>query len=412
VIDLLNRRFVPFYYNVNASRGMGSRAGQGADAAAAAFVKGKEDGPAFLAAFLPDGTHLGHTSMYGDKDEVFRFLRRLLDEHPAYDEPTEAEAAVLAATKDPRAQRERGRLLEELGRYEEARRAYGIAVVTGDMDAILAYARIARYERDWKSHAAAIGWVLEREAAAKGLLDQDRTPVVLERAYADVARGDYAGARKRLVETIKAQPAWPRVAELHFLAGVCAWFLHEKDWAHFHWVWIVKNRPDDRFFRRAYTAAAADGMPYANPELGGYEAPGNFGSHDRIADALRDATAHYEEKRYDFFGLERPADPVMETDAGKLVSKLRDGNAHRVANNAIVDQLLALGEAAVAPLTTAVSNADFPGRGYAGWALGKLLEALGTRPEAAMTALRAAAESGDPYVSTLTRSGMRKLNPR
>ena len=61
VIDLVNRRFVPFFYNVSADE-------PGASEPATAFVGTKTDNPhAFLAAFTPEGEYLGETAVYADK---------------------------------------------------------------------------------------------------------------------------------------------------------------------------------------------------------------------------------------------------------------------------------------------------------------------------------------------------------
>src|SRR5262245_22169672 len=94
VIDLLNRRFVPFFYNTGGP-------GQGKDAAAAAFITGKVPNPwAFFAAFAPDGSVLGVTEIYAGTEDVCAFLVALLRAHPEFDRDTAAEAATLDAGKD------------------------------------------------------------------------------------------------------------------------------------------------------------------------------------------------------------------------------------------------------------------------------------------------------------------------
>src|SRR5262245_28537988 len=91
VIDLINRRYVAYYYEV-------SGRGCAASPEAAAFVAKQTRNPyAFLAAFTPDGKLVGETALYADKEQVFEFLRALLVRYPEYAEPTPAEEILLAA---------------------------------------------------------------------------------------------------------------------------------------------------------------------------------------------------------------------------------------------------------------------------------------------------------------------------
>ena len=95
VIELINRRFVPYYYEVS---------GQGcaANPEAAEFVGKKTRNPwAFLAAFAPDGELLGETALYADKDQVFEFLHSLLVRHPEFAESAADERALLSALRGP-----------------------------------------------------------------------------------------------------------------------------------------------------------------------------------------------------------------------------------------------------------------------------------------------------------------------
>src|SRR5829696_3063297 len=114
VIDLLNRRFVNFYYNTGGP-------GLGKDPAAAAFTRGKTKNTfAFYAAFDAAGEPLGVTDVYANKDHTFDFLVALLRENPEFDRYTEEEEATLAkAAAEPAnapARLAAGKLLEELGR--------------------------------------------------------------------------------------------------------------------------------------------------------------------------------------------------------------------------------------------------------------------------------------------------------
>jgi hypothetical protein len=101
-----------------------------------------------------------------------------------------------------------------------------------------------------------------------------------------------------------------------------------------------------------------------------------------------------------------------EPSARKLVARLTDGNEYRVANNKIVDQLVAKGEKSLAPLRQALLDEEFEGRGYAAWAIGKVLKATGRRPLEMTAALHAAAGSGNDYIRTLAGSALSILTEK
>src|SRR5262245_453483 len=152
VIHLLNRRFVPFYFNTGGP-------GLGKDQAAAAFVKGKVKNKwAHFTAFTAKGEALDESEIYADKDGIFDFLMHLLRKHPEFDHMTDAEKKTLASVKenpkDNAAQLAAGLMLEELGRYDEAAPYYqrmldGDAAGHARADAHRGLARMARYGKKW-----------------------------------------------------------------------------------------------------------------------------------------------------------------------------------------------------------------------------------------------------------------------
>ncbi|MCR9247676.1 MAG: hypothetical protein NXI31_21835 [bacterium] len=405
VIDLINRRFVPFFFNRGGP-------GKGRDAKASAFVDGQTENPwAYFAAFSPDGRILGETELYADKDAVFEWLRELLADHPEYAKAPAGEAETAPS---------RGALLEELGDYDGALAAY--AATAGEpavrLAARLGELRIARYRADWPRHAELEEGMRGGEHAEAAAVDLE-----LERGRRMLAEKNYTAARDLLQPLTQHAAGHPRLAEVHFYAGVACWFDDDRDWAKLHWCWVVENLPEDRLQRRAYIAAAAEAMPYANPELGGYEAPvGNIGTshitrgyqralrvHRRLLPAFEhgDWRAEIERKR-----------PITKTSTGggaqgseaaELAAKLRDGNAHVPANNRIVDRLVEIGRPSIAPLVAQIRDRDGESRGYSAWALANVLIGVTPQPEEAMSALVEATRDADGYVVALSRSGLGKL---
>lgn len=294
MIELLNRRFVSFYFNTGGP-------GLGKDPAAAAFVRGKTKNPvAYYAAFDAAGEPLGVTDLYANKDHTFDFLVALLRENPEFDRYTKEEEAILATAAGPAnagARLAAGKLLEELGRYKEAAPYYRAVLAGPDTPATAgAYRgllRMARYARDWEA--------VRRLCDAITALGADRVrelglapDVAAETGYRLLAAKKYAEARDLLDAAVKAHPGSTRRSEFHFSAGVACFFLKDQDRAAYHWCWVAENLPGDRLARRCYLAAAHEGMPYENPELGGYRAKQPGGSIQVIRAAYERARARYE----------------------------------------------------------------------------------------------------------------------
>jgi tetratricopeptide (TPR) repeat protein len=298
VINLLNRRFVNFYYNTD--QGPPTK-DVGKDPAAKAFLNGKTKNKwAFFAAFTAEGEPLGVTDVYATKDNTFDFLVGLLRENPEYDQFTKEEETLLAkaaaeANNLP-AQLEAGKLLEDLGRYKEAEAYYRRIIAQEANNETVAEAyrglmRMARYSRKWEPMEAFCRQIEERKGGEQLRLQAD---VAMERAFRLNAESKYAEMRALLEKALKSHPDTKRRSELHFYAGVACFFLKEKDWAYYHWCWVVENLPDDRMTRRCFIAAAHEGMPYANPELGGFRSGHPGGNIDVINSAYENARLVYE----------------------------------------------------------------------------------------------------------------------
>lgn len=410
VIELTNRRFVPFYFN---------RGGPGAghDPAALEFVNGQTKNQyAYLAAFRPTGEILGETTVYADKEEVIEWLRELLRQHPEYAQPTAEEAAAMAATEAaPEQYLRSARLAEEVGDDAEAAKRYGALAEASAagiaVPARLGLLRITRHGKQWDAHEQHEAALRAIPDAGPALVDAD-----VERGYRLVAKQDYLAARTLLQPLTKRASSSRRHAEAHFLAGKACWFLGDRDWAKLHWGWIQEHLAEDRLAMRARIASAAEGMPYPNPELDSFKGDvGNIGTQHIVA-AVKEAMAVYRAMLplYEAgdFTAQRAADedPVATSSPTLLVARLRDGNEHRVANNRVVERLEGIGAGALGPLRAAVEDAAFPGRGYAAWALACVLHRTGARDEATLAVLRAACRDADDYVATLATSGMKRLD--
>ncbi|HLQ37602.1 MAG TPA: hypothetical protein VK348_07365, partial [Planctomycetota bacterium] len=238
VIDLLNHRFVPFFYNTGGP-------GLGKDAQASAFIRGKVPNRwAFFAVFAPDGSVLGVTEIYAGTEDVAAFLAALLRAHPEFDRDTPTEAKVLAGAKadEPSAAVAAGALAETLSRPAPAVAAYTMALAKGTPEeqaaAYRGLLRLTRQQGDWPAHAS---WLAAATAAAvKPRLEVDLT---LEQGYRLMAQRRFAHARALLQPATRTASTSPRFAELHYEAGRACWFIGDRDWAKLHWCWIIEHLP-------------------------------------------------------------------------------------------------------------------------------------------------------------------------
>lgn len=336
VIRLINRRFVPFYFNTGGP-------GLGHDRAANRFVdrlstphekhanlnvisdptKKTSNTIAYFAAFSTEGEGqvigVGSgwrnekesrdlESLYPGKEEVFQFLVELLDAYPEYNRFTGAETAIIQQAEsnpdDPSAQFDAGYLYEELGQYQKALGFYAKAkslheaARKSDTDkyptnaiaeVFKAQMRIARYQKDWESLGKTIKAVKTYGLHKTTDIGAD---LAAELGYQLLADKDYKAVKNTLESAIEDFPNSTRIGELHYYSGVADFFLQDKPSAYYHWCWIVENTPESHLSRRAYISAAHEDFPYPNFELGGFRTNQSIGTHSIVA-AYSKAKRHY-----------------------------------------------------------------------------------------------------------------------
>lgn len=331
VIRLINRRFIPFYFNTGGP-------GLGRDDEANQFVDGlardheefarlriitdpygtTSNTVAYFGAFSTkdDGKLLGLAGgwknekeahdlerLYPSKDEVFEVLLKVLKDNPDYNKFSTQEQRAIDRAKaqpyDPVALADAAIILEDLGQYDEATKLYREAIANTDSKdpetresrarIFCALLRIARYQKDWQQQEKLleqIGWA--RLGRGAGI----EADIAMEQGYRLLAEKQYESALEKLTTAIDQYPESKRMGELHFYAGVANFFLEDKPSAYYHWCWIVENIPEDHLSRRAYIAAAHEDFPYPNFELGGFRTSNSIGTHSIIA-AYANAKKHY-----------------------------------------------------------------------------------------------------------------------
>ena len=272
VIDLLNKRFVAFYYNVG-------KRGPGHDAKAAKFIArvDKRFGgnmvptpPVWV--FAPDGKLLKTINNYITKERFHRALVRVLNKHPEFNAMTEDEKTILAtARKDAQNSKARlaaGRLTEALARYQDAKEHYEAVSSAKDghrPQALLGLLRLSRFAKDWSAMDKLLTDCAELDEEGRTAI---APAIAVERGYRLMSDKDWKASYEVLAPAAKKYDKSLELGELHFYAGVSAYRLGKKRWANFHFSWVMQNIPDDHLYMRCYLAATAEAMPYRNFELG------------------------------------------------------------------------------------------------------------------------------------------------
>jgi tetratricopeptide (TPR) repeat protein len=255
------------------------RVGYDADAAAVYNPALKDDpdmasGLPPAAIFTPGGERALKfipRSIHFEKDKFYASLRDALREHPKYDQPTPDEKnSIEDAAASPRdaAALFRAARFRDQAAGADARSRYEktLAADPGGPWAAPARLRLAildRYEKSWdkaEEHLAVV------ELMGKELADH----VAMERAHRLLAAKKDAEALKLLDAAIRAHPRSTRLGELRFYAGAANWRLDRKDWANYHWWWVIENLPDDHHVIRCQVALTAPANCFANPELDGF----------------------------------------------------------------------------------------------------------------------------------------------
>ena len=124
--------------------------------------------------------------------------------------------------------------------------------------------------------------------------------------------------------------------------------------------------------------------------------------------------AAFQQGDFDF----APAPPISrfgEGEAARLVARLVDGNRHVPANNRLVARLEELGDESMKPLLAAVRDPIFRGRGYAAYALGRVMKNADCKTEEGVDLLNATIREclkKSPYVVGLAVSGLKLVGEK
>jgi len=232
VIRLINRRFVPIYFDLSLGGAVPDRDARIFVAKAKPeLMEGSVDTPPILVATAA-GEVLAEIDNYSSEQQVLDGLRGVLAAHGGWNQVAPDEQQVSKSGTVI----EKAALLFDLGRGEAARRL--LSGQTGD-EAAIALAHLDRLDGDWDAMATALERVKEKRTSDE---------FVIERAWLDLARGELTGIPAAL-ESVARDSAWS--TEARYLAALSLWKADRKAEALAAWRTMIEQSPPDRWVYRA-----------------------------------------------------------------------------------------------------------------------------------------------------------------
>lgn len=242
VMRLVNRRFVPIYFDLDSAAPLG-------DPEAKKFLVAQRK--AFGGTFSVPSTGivvmssqsevLGEIPADASPDKVLETLLAILKKNPKYAKPSDQEQKV----RDPIAKAE---ILIDLVDYAGARKI--LAKEKGDKPRYL-LGRLARLDRDWKSMHAHFENVKDRAYADH---------LKMERAYELWYGKKFAKLRDHLADFAKTSP---RYSESRYYLGLAHYHLGEKKTATKIWVNMIKGCSQDPWVYKADWACTGSSAFFA-----------------------------------------------------------------------------------------------------------------------------------------------------
>ena len=246
---LINRRFVPLYFDLNPGGAAGDREAREFVVRARPELAGMAvDTPPVLI-MSPVGKVMAEADNYSTEDQLYETLRRVLREHPAWGRPSEEEERIAREAEAGRTEAmvSAAEQFLDLGEFDRARAAY---------ERVLERLP-AGPERDRAAyglgHALRLAGDLdgmERAFARIGRMAANQDDLAIERAHAAFSRGDIAGLR-RFLAPFEPRPPAARGAEALYLSALGRFHSGDAKGAEALWRRTIEEFPEDPWVYRA-----------------------------------------------------------------------------------------------------------------------------------------------------------------
>lgn len=226
--QLANRRFVPFFFDLDSGGAVGDK-----DARAFVVKARKEFGggsvsPPPVLFMTADGEVLGEADNFATADAVYAAMQKVLKNHPEFTKESEDEKKLAGL--------DRAELLVDLGDLGGAR-----ALLEKESGAKAAYAlgRVLRMQKEFDAADKAF-----EKVDAKELADD----VIVEKAYRHWAGRDFEKLRDALKDVPKESNRW---TEARYYEGLALYHLGEKEKACDLWKETIQAAKQDAWVYRA-----------------------------------------------------------------------------------------------------------------------------------------------------------------
>ena len=229
MIRLANRRFVPFYFDLNSRGAAGDPAAHEFVVAAREELGGRGVPTPPVLFMDSEGNVLGEVSNYATEEQLLTAMQQVLADHPEFNEPSEDETEFGSAV-------ERAEVLIDLQDFDAARDT--LADETSDAAQYL-LGRLARFDHDWDAMDAHFAQVDD-----ESLTDD----VAMEKAYHHWHDGDFDALAEQLTE-ISDQSS--RFSEAQYYLGLAKFHGGDRDAALETWQEMITACSEDPWVYRA-----------------------------------------------------------------------------------------------------------------------------------------------------------------
>jgi tetratricopeptide (TPR) repeat protein len=240
IVQLANRRFVSFYFDLSDRGAAGDPDARKFVVAARKELGGRAVPTPRLLFMSADGKVLGSTSNYATEDQVLAAMLQVLRENPDFNKPSKMEA-------DEANSLAQARIAIDLQQYDKAR------TLLRTLDSAESYylrGRLARLSGDWDAAESLFAKV------SKDTLADD---LRIERAYRHWSDANF----EKLVDHLREFPKESnRYSEARYYQGLALYHLGKKDEAMKLWESTIKACSQDPWIYRAdwaFTTLKQDG---------------------------------------------------------------------------------------------------------------------------------------------------------
>jgi tetratricopeptide (TPR) repeat protein len=246
---LLNRRFIPFYFDLLPGGAAGDREARQFVVKVRPDLGGMGVATPPVLILSPLGKVVAEADNYSTEDALYETLRKILRENPKWNRPSEEEVRIEREAEEGRIESllPAAEQILDLGEIERARAAYDRALAKlppgSERDrAAYGLGHALRLAGDFEEMERAFARIEGRGSWAEDLS--------IERAHALFCRGEFDDLRRALAP-FQARPPTIRGAEALYLLGLALFHSGDAEGAKALWRHIIETQPEGPWVHRS-----------------------------------------------------------------------------------------------------------------------------------------------------------------